>query len=220
MNQGIIMEITKDKVIDILKNNQTLGQGTNGIIKMYDSNTLIKLYYKEFFDSYCNLDPNKLEQEIMVRIEIETELKNIVSNYISSQEILKQKIIRLQKTKSNTLIKEMVTYQGYLIGILLTYYKDYQTLTKAIRNLSIQEKKIILQRIQELLMDLMEKGIYCQDLKEDNIMVRSLDLDIKLIDLDGLETRCEELPYHQQVPYLKQNCLGRLNDLNKRILKK
>ena len=65
----------------------------------------------------------------------------------------------------------------------------------------------------------MKNNIYPHDLKESNIMINLNNLDIKLIDLDGDETRYEDIEYVLQYPYIKNNCIIRYNEMRKRLLK-
>ncbi len=64
------------------------------------------------------------------------------------------------------LLKGILIYKGYKIGVLLNYYRDYVKLTELSKNLSIDELNFIMERVKEKLIDMMQKGIYPRDLKE------------------------------------------------------
>lgn len=60
-------------------------------------------------------------------------------------------------------------------------------------------------------------GIIPRDIKEDNIMVRREDLDVKLIDLDDTETRYENEEYLEEFPYIKQEAIRTFENMKKRL---
>lgn len=206
------VEINKENLMQLLKNKDiTIGQGTYGLIKKVDDNTLLKIYYKKIYNTYKSLNEETLDKEISNNKEIE--------EIVKSQELVELRRQHLLKLYELSLIKGIVLYENYEIGVLLTYYKDYEELTDSFQKLSVSEKKETLSKIKIELENLMKNNIYPHDLKESNIMINLNNLDIKIIDLDGDETRYEDIEYVLQYPYIKNECIIRYNQMCKRLLK-
>ena len=122
-------------------------------------------------------------------------------------QIIEEKIQQLQQTQSRTLIKGTAIYQGYPIGVFLENYKGYDKLGTVFQSAS-------------LLADLYKNGIIPRDIKEDNILVRKNDLDVKLIDLDDIETRYEDQDYLQEYSYIRKDAAEAFEKMKKRLLNK
>lgn len=82
------------------------------------------------------------------------------------------------------------------------------------------EQKLILDKSASLLADLYKNGIIPRDIKEDNILVRKNDLDVKLIDLDDIETRYENQDYLQEYSYIRKDAAEAFEKMKKRLLNK
>ena len=206
------IEINKENLMKLLKNKDiTIGQGTYGLVKKIDDNTLLKIYYKKIYNTYKSLNEQTLDKEISNNKEIEEFIINPLH-----KELRRKKLFKLYEL---SLINGIVLYEDYEIGVLLTYYKDYEELTDSFQKLSLNEKKETLSKIKIELENLMKNNIYPHDLKESNIMINLNNLDIKLIDLDGDETRYEDIEYVLQYPYIKNECIIRYTEMKKRLLK-
>jgi len=215
-----IIEITKEQVIDYLSDKENIiGQGTYGILYKYNDTTLIKLYYKDYIYAYFTLDSKIFEEEIEGNLTIINSFKKQGIKNIDKLEELKKLHCILQLTDCYNLIKGVVTYKNYPVGVLLEYYKDYQTLKEIFFYLSIKEKTIVLEKIKSLIENLMENNIYLEDIKENNIMVNKNTLDVKLIDLDGEQVRIEEKSYVETHPFIKKECTDKCDKMIKRLNK-
>ena len=210
-------ELEKDEIIKILSEYEVVGKGTDGILFKYDENTLLKIYYKDIFDAY--MDISKLDIVIKSNLEIEEEMKNINNKYRTHLETAISNINQLQSTKSNSLIKGVATYKSYLIGSFIEYYREHELLYEIFPSLNNGEQRIIFDTLEDLIEDLYEHGVCPTDLKEDNIMVRKSDLDVKIIDLDGKETRYENTEYLKKFPHIKTNVIKSFMDMKKRLEK-
>lgn len=135
-------------------------------------------------------------------------------------QIIEKKIQQLQQTQSRTLIKGTAIYQGYPIGVFLENYKGYDKLGTVFLDLHENEQKLILDKSASLLADLYKNGIIPRDIKEDNILVRKNDLDVKLIDLDDIETRYENQDYLQEYSYIRKDAAEAFEKMKKRLLNK
>lgn len=213
------IEITKEQLFALLFEGEIIGSGTYGILKEFNPTTLAKIYYKEIIDTYLSRDPSKLDKEIEINKSVREMLnKNHNSDEFDELERIEQ--LKLKYLFDIGLIKGILTYKGYKIGILLNYYRDYTNLNKISKNLSIDSLQIVMKRIKEKLEEMMQNGVFPRDLKEDNILVRQTDLDVVFIDLDDSETRFEEMDYILTHPHIKSSCLERYNQMENRICKR
>ena len=200
-------ELTTNEISQLLFRKEVVGQGCYGLIVKYSENTLLKMYYKDYFDTFYYKDIEKLDEEIERHIKVEEEVKEMFPNRITRMDNLVSKINHLEKTSSNDLIKGIATYKNWPIGIFMEYYKDYNKLTNVFKNLNKNEQSKILFLVRNKLKGLYKNGVFPLDLKEDNILVRKRDLDVKLIDLDGDETRYEDENYIKEYPHIKREAV-------------
>lgn len=213
------IEITKEQLLALLFEGEIIGMGTYGIVKEINPTTLAKIYYKEIIDTYLYKDPSKLDKEI----ERNKSVREILYKEPNSDE--SDNLEKLEESKLNYLfeiglLKGILIYNGYKIGVLLNYYKDYAKLTEISKNLSIDKLNFVMERVRERLDDMMQSGIYPRDLKEDNILIRPENLDIVFIDLDDSETRFEQMDYILAYPHIKNGCIKRYKEMKKRVCKR
>ena len=214
------IELSKEKIIKLLANKKNYyDNGAYGILINYDDTTLIKLYYKDIFGTYTTLNSETLDKEINILLEVDKEMNEFNLNYTSKLQHLKEIYKTLIKTKSNSLIKGIAMYKGYPIGILLEKYKNYIKLSQVYKNLNKQDKIQVLEKVKELMFDLFNNNIFPTDIKENNILINPDNLDIKLIDLDGHETRIETENYIKKYPHIKNYCINKFEQMSIRILK-
>ncbi len=217
-----ILEIDKNTFFNFLtnKNNECIGQGCYGIVSKYNNNTLIKLYYKDFIETYISKDINELDKEVNTRIDI----LNMI-NYNSKHKDNDKECDELSKKKEHLLekngfLKGIVLYRGLKVGVLINYYKDYIGLKEVFYTLKINEQTALLNGIKEQIMKLNNLNLYPMDLKEDNILVNPKTLNIAFIDLDDLYTRYEETQYIEEHNLrLKAKCFDRYLEMKIRLKK-
>lgn len=65
--------------------------------------------------------------------------------------------------------------------------------------------------------DLFANNVFPTDIKEDNILIDPSNLNIKLIDLDGIQTRIETKEYINEFQYIKNNCLNNFENMCSRL---
>jgi len=210
------IHLSPKKVIELMSDrDRIVGQGTYGLVTPYDYGSLIKIYYKLIFDAYYYSDEAKLIDEISIRKSIEQDEILISSDY---REALDRENKKLEILESIGLVKAKVFCNDYLIGVLLNYYLHYNELIDIFHELSINERKIVLNKIKQYLYFLMSRNIYPGDIKENNILVRKEDLDIKFIDLDDQETRYEEKEYAERFPHIEQQCEEKYDKMCRRLM--
>lgn len=167
-----VIEISKDKFLSYLLNPNPIFQGQFGKIVL-DNNKLYKIYYRDFIKTYINKDECFLDDEVNSLLEIEKltnfELRNPYKKL--------NELNRLARTKSPNLIT----------GVL-SYNKNYTTLKEISTRVEDSKLVIYLNKVYELVCNLLMENIVPTDVKEDNILVNEETNNVVLIDLDGSET--------------------------------
>ena len=178
-----VIEISKDKFLSYLLNPNPIFQGQFGKIVL-DNNKLYKIYYRDFIKTYINKDECFLDDEVNSLLEIEKltnfELRNPYKKL--------NELNRLAGTKSPNLITGVLSYNGLLVGIQMNYLKNYITLKEISTRVEDSKLVIYLNKVYELVCNLLMENIVPTDVKEDNILVNEETNDVALIDLDGIET--------------------------------
>ena len=178
-----VIEISKDKFLSYLLNPNPIFQGQFGKIVL-DNNKLYKIYYRDFIKTYINKDECFLDDEVNSLLEIEKltnfELRNPYKKL--------NELNRLARTKSASLITGVLSYNGLLVGIQMNYLKNYTTLKEISTRVEDSKLVIYLNKVYELVCNLLKENIVPTDVKEDNILVNEETNDVVLIDLDGSET--------------------------------
>ena len=178
-----VIEISKDKFLSYLLNPNPIFQGQFGKIVL-DNNKLYKIYYRDFIKTYINKDECFLDDEVNSLLEIEK-----LTNFELRDPYKKlNELNRLARTKSASLITGVLSYNGLLVGIQMNYLKNYTTLKEISTRVEDSKLVIYLNKVYELVYDLLKENIVPTDVKEDNILVNEETNDVALIDLDGIET--------------------------------
>ena len=178
-----VIEISKDKFLSYLLNSNPIFQGQFGKIVL-ENNKLYKIYYRDFMKTYINKDEDFLDDEVNSLLEIEK-----LTNFELRDPYKKlNELNRLARTKSASLITGVLSYNGLLVGIQMNYLKNYTTLKEISTRVEDSKLVIYLNKVYELVCNLLMENIVPTDVKEDNILVNEETNDVVLIDLDGSET--------------------------------
>lgn len=204
-----VIELSKEQLFNLLVNDNFINIGGTGILILVND-SLYKVHYKTFFDTYIQKDIDYLDEEA------DMILRNS-KTYLAEE--WSKKFDRLEKTFSAGTIKNVLTYRGIFVGIEMIYLRDYITLTKASSKLKEDKLKQIMGNIWHLINNLLENDIAPTDIKEENIMVNIDSLDVKLIDLDGIETRYGYTGYLNEYPYIKHRIIDSFSQMCRRIKK-
>lgn len=215
----MICEIKGYELLKIIDNNKLVGRGVYGMVYEYDDNTLIKIYYKDILRFFCSRNIEDLDKEVDINLYVENEMKEMRVDYVTKLDRLNNVVKSLNRADCS-LIKGIVLYRGYPIGILLTNYKDYSKLGDSFKVLDTQSKSLIMDKIKLKLSKLFSYGIYPLDLKEDNILVNIDNLDVQFIDLDGGETRYEDSEYIDKFHHIKDNAIMAFDLMEQRLQRK
>ena len=196
-------ELSKEEMEYLLFNTKVIGRGFYGMVVELDDKTVFKIYYKDIINTLVHRNINNLDYDVSENIRIENKKIQAGKKEKTNTETMIDKINQLDKTKAASTIKGVGTYKGYLIGIFMENYKDYNKLEDIYLKLDKNNRDLVLLKVRETLSDLFKHGIIPLDIKDDNILVREIDLDVKLIDLDGVETRFKTEEYIKNNPDLK-----------------
>ena len=178
-----VIEISKDKFLSYLLNPNPIFQGQFGKIVL-DNNKLYKIYYRDFIKTYINKDECFLDDEVKSLLEIE----KLTNFELKKKKKKLNELNRLARTKSTSLITGVLSYKGLLVGIQMKYLKNYTTLKEISTRVEDSKLVIYLNKVYELVCNLLMENIVPTDVKEDNILVNEETKDVVLIDLDGSET--------------------------------
>ena len=206
-----IFELSKEDIINEVTSNQKIGKGRYGLVTKYNNDSLLKLYYRDlqlydFYNTgnYHILDScvelaklYSLKRKILPNAsaaEYLEYLKNIpASEYPTNYDNITRLIVlglTLENTKSD-IIKGLAVYNDYVVGVVLKYYKNYVSLNDIYSSLNNIQKYVILTKIKMLLNDLIENSVYPTDICNlNNILVSKSKDDVKLVDLDDINTIC------------------------------
>ena len=210
-----IINLTKQEFISMLLNPKPFDRRQFGVLTL-KKDKLYKIYYKDFFDTYITKDDSKIDSEVDSWLEIE----GILDITLRSPKANLEKYKRLLDTKSANLITGVLSYRDLLVGVEMTYYKDYITLNGASEIVSREELDNYLEKVFILAIDLLDHNIVARDIKEDNILVNIGTGDVVLIDLDGIETTYGPDNYLEEYPRNKRDVYGAYNQMVERLYRK
>lgn len=206
--------LEKENLKEFLSKLKYLKHGGNGIIFQYNEEELIKLFYKNYFDTYDDNVLDKIVTEIFETLEI----KKIKDYLFFSKKSKEEKIItlikKLNNTNTSTLYKGTIQVESHIIATILNNYHNYVELSELYNELTLKNKKEVLEKIIVLLDELATKGIYPTDLKLENIMINKNTLDVKLIDLDDNTTMITNIDND----FYKCEVAKRLLNIRKKII--
>lgn len=184
-------KISDKELLDLLtKSEDTELSGSYGKIITINDNELLKVYYRLFKQDFTNCTLQDLKDDL---IKMKTFSSNATMSYkrlLADENRIIKLLELLNKTSSKDLIKDYIKYEEFVVALILSNYKDYDTYEYLIFNddLSKKDHKLILEQIKEKVYELIENRLYPLDLKCDNIMVNKENLNVRLIDLDDLGT--------------------------------
>lgn len=193
----MIYELSDEDILKIVVNGNMIGDGVYGKVYEYDDNTLIKFYYKDILHFFLSKNIDDLNRDIDVNIFVENEMLQLREDYVTKKDRLIN-IINCLNRVGCSLIKGIVLYRGYPIGVFLNYYKGYVNLDEVLLKLNDKNRLVVMNKVKAFFSRLFDCGIYPLDLKESNILVNVKTLDVQFIDLDGEETRYEVDEYVKQ----------------------
>lgn len=212
----MIFELNSDDILKIVTNKNKVGSGVFGMVYEYDDTTLIKFYYKDIFRFFTSKDVDDLNNEVDINLFVEQEMLEMRADYVTK----KDKLINIMNCLNKagcSLIKGVVLYQGYPIGILLNYYRGYSKLEDVFEDFDEKNRLLVMNKIKSILFHLFDCGVYPLDLKESNILVNVENLDVQFIDLDGDETRYGDKTYIDEFNNIKKDAVKAFEIMEQRL---
>lgn len=207
-----VIEISKEEFLSYLLNPNPLTQGQFGKIVL-NGDKLYKIYYRDFIKTYINKNEDFLDEEVNRLIENE----RLTNLGLRDPYKKLSELNRLTKTNSLNLITGVLSYKGLLVGIQMNYLKDYITLKEISTRVEDSKLDIYLNKVYELICDLLMENIVPTDVKEDNILVNEETKEVVLIDLDGIETIYGPDNYLMDFPYNLDNINNNFDKMVNRL---
>ena len=208
-----IIELNQQQIMYLLTNEKPFSRGQFGILTLL-GDKVYKIHYKKLIDTYFSKDSEDLESEIETLTTVEETLKKGLYN----PKVNADNFQRLENTRTNNLITGVLAYKGIYVGIEMNYlerYKSFKEISKKMDAKSLEES---LKNIGESINDLLENNIVPNDIKEDNILIDPTNLDIKIIDLDGIETVYGPENYVKEYPYTRSSVMRKYKEMRNRVI--
>lgn len=208
------LNLSVSQLIKIVAENEIIGQGCYGIIYKLNDEMLFKFKYKDFIEDFeedieeegRTINIRKLK-DISERIEDWKEIyKEIYSDGEDPDEKTK-KLIKLQdKIRLTKLTQGLVYVSGLCVGYLLHYHKNMVCLHNFLENneISIEDKKIIFQNIENAVKELCDNKIYMDDLNAGNILINPENNSIQLIDFEDAWTSVQDYHFPKCVKFVME----------------
>lgn len=180
-----IVNLTWNEVLEGKNSTNSLRMDYYRIISNYKDNNLLALYYKELIGFNEQIDnENKLDN--MISMYLETE-KFMYENFdYSKLANLKTRIEKLEEMKLAYImnILGIALYNNYPVGILIDRdLLNYKNLVSIYQELSLSERKVVLEQVKCLINDLLKHGIYPTCLYLGNILIDK-NMNVKLDNFD------------------------------------
>lgn len=207
-----IINLTKEEFLNMLFNKEPFNIGYFGILCLKDEK-LYKINYRDFIDVYLKNSNTEIDELVEMDLKIN---KKIGYKYKDPKYRIEE-FTRLKDTMTNDLITGVLSYRNLYVGVVMNYYKDYVSLMKVADGITLERLYYFINRAALLLYDLMDHGIIPRDIKEDNILVNLNTNDVKLIDLDDINTIYGPFDYVKQYPNHKSSIKASIVDMTKRL---
>ena len=202
-----ILEMSTDELIDIVANNEIIGQGSYGILYKLDEDTIFKFSYKDFIDAF-ELKNNRYNTrkigDISKIIDMRKEIDLILGNKENPRiDNIRRMIMRQGEIKLTTLTQGFVRINDYCVGYLLHYHKDMVNLFDYYKDKNIDKSKRekILSKIKERLEELLENHIYLYDFTVRNILYNPINDNVEIVDFE------DSLCYEEERDIKRENTM-------------
>lgn len=167
-------ELNKEKLSEIIENNNYIGRGADGEVYQYNDDELIKIdkYYLSLFreDKNSAIDVFNRYGSQAFRCDVEKQQDKLAS--------LKPYI------KKSSFAKSLVYIESKPLALILKYHKAYKNLYDIA--LTYEEKERVFNLKIENLLELAANGIYHHDgTQSNNNLYNEENADLQLIDFEG-----------------------------------
>ncbi|CCY94649.1 unknown [Firmicutes bacterium CAG:884] len=142
-------------------------KGSFGTVVQVEGDLGIK-FYNDFLNSYKKKSINDIRMETIISV--------------PQIELLTRK---QEKVKLTTLPLGVAYYQNIPVGVIIKYFEKHNTLFELFKEHNTVIINI-LQRVLDIVNELLKNGIFQTDIKENNFLYSTIDYSAQAIDLDGL----------------------------------
>lgn len=142
-------------------------KGSFGTVVQVEGDLGIK-FYNGFLNSYKKKSINDIRMETIISV--------------PQIELLTRK---QEKVKLTTLPLGVSYYQNIPVGVIIKYFEKHNTLFELFKEHNTVIINI-LQRVLDIVNELLKNGIFQTDIKENNFLYSTIDYSAQAIDLDGL----------------------------------
>lgn len=185
-----VLKMSTNELIDIVENNEIVGQGSYGILYKLDEDTVFKFNYKDFIDAF-ELKNNRYNirkiSDISKIIDMRKEIDSILGNKENPRiDDIRRMMMKRDKIKLTTLTQGFVLINDYCVGYLLHYHKDMVNLFDYYKDKNIDKSKRekLLFKIKERLEELLENHIYLYDFTVRNILYNPANDNVEIVDFE------------------------------------
>jgi len=194
-----IINLTSNDVQNIASNSEIIGQGSNGILYNIDNEILFKFNYKKFIDCF-SLDGNSINirklNDITETVKKWKEVDFILNGESDSLYVknLKSLIDKQKNIQMTHLPKGLVYIDGFCVGTIIQYHKDYVNLFEHLKNNDLSEECVSLVSKNLILAteELIKNNIYHRDFTLRNVMYNPNTNDVQIIDFEDAVSSLNE----------------------------
>ena len=210
-----IIDINRKKFFSMLTNPKPYFLGKDSLL-ILENDKLYKIFYRDFINAYQSKREDRIDYDIDTWLEVE---KRIDTGKHDPQKKLEM-FDRLSDTMSSGLVTGVLSYRNFYIGVEMTYYKDYITLSKANEIVSKETLDEYLDKCLLLVNNLLDHNIFPCDLKANNVVVNIETGDVLLIDLDGKQTIYGEEKTEKDFSYNRKIVIESFNAMRNSLYQK
>lgn len=194
-----IINLTSNDVQNIASNSEIIGQGSNGILYQIDDELLFKFNYKKFIDCF-SLDGNSVNirklNDITETVQKWKEVDFILNGEADSHYVknLKSLIDKQKNIQMTHLPKGLVYVDGFCVGTIIQYHKDYINLFEHLKNNDLSEEcvNLVSKNLSLATEELIKNNIYHRDFTLRNVMYNPNTNDVQIIDFEDAVSSLSE----------------------------
>jgi serine/threonine protein kinase len=194
-----IINLTSNAVQNIASNSEIIGQGSNGILYNIDNEILFKFNYKKFIDCF-SLDGNSVNirklNDITETVQKWKEVDFILNGEADSLYVknLKSLIDKQKNIQMTHLPKGLVYVDGFCVGTIIQYHKDYVNLFEHLKNNDLSEEcvSLVSKNLSLATEELIKNNVYHRDFTLRNVMYNPNTNDVQIIDFEDAVSSLSE----------------------------
>lgn len=186
-----IMNLTSGDVQRIAASNNIVGLGSNGIVYQIDDDTLFKFNYKKFIDCF-SVDITSIKIRELNDISKSVEKWKEIDVFLNKgkDDAFVEQLKSLMKKQSDIHLtdfpKGLVYVDGYCVGSLIKYHKEYVNLYDYLQHNEIEKDGLVIveKKLNLAVEELISNYIYHSDFTLRNVMYNPETHDVQIIDFE------------------------------------